>query len=50
MLLVEDDHVVETLTLNGAEHPFDQWILPRGARCRKACSAKNLNLTVPAFR
>ncbi len=32
MPLVEDDHVVETLTSNGADHPFDQWILPRGAR------------------
>ena len=28
MPLVEDDHVVETLTSNGADHPFDQWILP----------------------
>ena len=35
MLLVEDDHVVETLTSNGADHPFDKWILPRGARCGK---------------
>ena len=35
MLLVEDDHVVETLTSNGADHPFDQWILLRGARCGK---------------
>ena len=35
MPLVEDDHVVETLTSNGADHPFDQWILPRGARCGK---------------
>ena len=32
---VEDDHVVETLTSNGADHPFDQWILPWGARCGK---------------
>ena len=23
------------LTSNGADHPFDQWILPRGARCGK---------------
>ena len=35
MPLVEDDHMVETLTSNGAEHPFDQWILPWGARCGK---------------
>ena len=35
MPLVEDDHVVETLTSNGADHPFDKWILPRGARCGK---------------
>ena len=35
MPLVEDDHVVETLTSNGADHPFDEWILPRGARCGK---------------
>ena len=35
MLLVEDDHMVETLTSNGADHPFDQWILPPGARCGK---------------
>ena len=32
MPLVEDDHVVETLTSNGADHPFDQWMLPREAR------------------
>ena len=24
--------MVETLTSNGADHPFDEWILPRGAR------------------
>ena len=24
--------MVETLTSNGADHPFDQWILPREAR------------------
>ena len=35
MPLVEDDHMVKTLTSNGAEHPFDEWILPRGARCGK---------------
>ena len=35
MPLVEDNHMVETLTSNGADHPFDQWILPRGARCGK---------------
>ena len=35
MPLVKDDHVVETLTSNGADHPFDEWILPRGARCGK---------------
>ena len=35
MLLIKDDHVVETLTSNGADHPFDKWILPRGARCGK---------------
>ena len=35
MPLVEDDHVVETFTSNEAEHPFDQWILPRGARYGK---------------
>ena len=35
MPLIKDDHVVETLTSNGADHPFDQWILPRGARCGK---------------
>ena len=35
MLLIKDDHVVETLTSNGADHLFDQWILPRGARCGK---------------
>ena len=33
--LVEDNHMVETLTSNGADHPFDKWILPRGARCGK---------------
>ena len=32
--LVEDDHVVETLTSNGSVHPFDQWILPRGSAVR----------------
>ena len=32
MPLIKDDHVVETLTSNGADHPFDEWILPRGAR------------------
>ena len=35
MPLVEDNHVVETLTSNGADYPFDKWILPRGARCGK---------------
>ncbi len=35
MPLIKDDHMVETLTSNGADHPFDQWILPRGARCGK---------------
>ncbi len=35
MPLVEDDYMVETLTSNRADHPFDQWILPRGARCGK---------------
>ena len=35
MPLVEDNHMVETLTSNGADHPFDKWILPRGARCGK---------------
>ena len=35
MPLIKDDHVVETLTSNGADHPFDKWILPRGARCGK---------------
>ena len=35
MPLVEDNHMVETLTSNGADHPFDEWILPRGARCGK---------------
>ena len=35
MPLIKDDHVVETLTSNGANHPFDKWILPRGARCGK---------------
>ena len=35
MLLVEDDHMVEALASNGADHPFDEWILPRGARCGK---------------
>ena len=35
MPLVEDDHVVETLTSNGADYPFDKWILPRGARYGK---------------
>ena len=28
-------HSAEVLTSNGADHPFDQWILPRGARCSK---------------
>ena len=32
MPLVEDNHVVETLTSNGADHPLDQWILPWRAR------------------
>ena len=27
--------MVETLTSNGADYPFDKWILPRGARCGK---------------
>ena len=35
MPLIKDDHVVEILTSNGADHPFDKWILPRGARCGK---------------
>ena len=35
MPLIKDNHVVETLTSNGADHPFDEWILPRGARCGK---------------
>ena len=35
MLFVEDDHMVEALASNGADHPFDEWILPRGARCGK---------------
>ena len=35
MPLIKDDHMVETLTSNGADHPFDKWILPRGARCGK---------------
>ncbi len=35
MPLVEDNHMVETLTSNGADHPLDQWILPRRARCGK---------------
>ena len=35
MPLVKDEHMVETLTSNGAEHPFDRWVLPRGARCGK---------------
>ena len=35
MPLIKDDHVVETLTSNGGDHPFDKWILPRGARCGK---------------
>ena len=35
MPLVKDNHMVETLTSNGADHPFDKWILPRGARCGK---------------
>ena len=35
MPLVDDDPMVETLTSNGADHPLDQCILPRGARCGK---------------
>ena len=35
MPLIKDDHVVETLTSNGADYPFDKWILPRGVRCGK---------------
>ena len=27
--------MVEALASNGADHPFDEWILPRGARCGK---------------
>ena len=32
MPLVEDDYMVETLTSNGADHPFDQWDSATGRR------------------
>jgi hypothetical protein len=31
--LIQDDHVVEELAADGADHAFDEGILPRGARC-----------------
>jgi len=34
MPVVEDDHVVQTLAANGADHAFDVRILPGRARCR----------------
>ncbi len=40
--LVPDDHVVETLATEGADHPFDEGILQGGisrSRARKRCSA-----------
>ena len=33
--LVENDHVVEPLTSQGADQPFDERILPRRARRRQ---------------
>ena len=33
--LVEDDHVIETLTPNASNDPFDIGALPRGARRRR---------------
>ncbi len=32
--LVEDDHVVEKLTADGADHALGEGVLPRGAWCR----------------
>jgi hypothetical protein len=29
VLLVEDDHLVEKLTADGADQPFDERVLPR---------------------
>ena len=35
MLLVEDNHVIETLAANAADDPFDVRALPRRARRRQ---------------
>ena len=32
---MEDDHMIEALTANGSNHPFDIGSLPRRARCRQ---------------
>ncbi len=45
--LVEDDHVVETLQADRSDYPFDERILPRGARWRKdLLDAETLDATV----
>src|SRR5882762_5538827 len=31
--LIQDDHVVEEFAADGADHAFDEGILPRGAWC-----------------
>ena len=33
--LVPHDDVVEALVADGADHPFDEWILPESPRCRQ---------------
>jgi hypothetical protein len=33
--LVQDDHVVQQLAADGADHALDEGVLPRGARCRE---------------
>ena len=47
MLLVEDDHVVETLTANTPYEPFHVGILPRRPRCGESLlDAKSSDATV----
>ena len=47
MLLVEDDHVVETLAPNATNEPFDVRVLPRRARRREnLLDAKSGDATV----
>ena len=34
MVVVEDDHVVDTVSAQGFDEAFHGWILPRGSRSR----------------